>query len=225
MVRVIGLLGAKGSGKDTLAKLLGERLGYVRVAFADALYREVAAAYGVSVPSLQNRETKETPLPELGLANCKDENFVQVALNVLGVSEGSRETELLAPRSPRWTLQIWGTEYRRGSEFGHDEYWVDRVRDVLETNPTTRFVVTDVRFPNEVHMVRDFEGALVRVRRPSLERVEEEARRAGDSTALHPSETVLANQPVDIEVFNREGDPLSLLEGLEEMLPELARAA
>lgn len=225
MTRVVGLLGAKGAGKDTLAQFLVSRLGFVRASFADTLYREVAEAYGVTVEFLGNRGTKELPLPELSLANCGDENFVTIALRTLHAAESEIELELQKPRSPRWTLQLWGTEYRRQSEFGYDAYWVDKVRALITDNPDVRYVLSDVRFRNEVAMVRGFGGILIRVRRPVLEEKEAAARAQGAGTALHPSETELAGYPVDFEAINREGEPESLVEGLHTVLPELAQAA
>ena len=44
MLRVIGLSGKMGAGKDTVAELLGQAHGFRRVAFADVLKREVAEA-------------------------------------------------------------------------------------------------------------------------------------------------------------------------------------
>lgn len=234
MTRLIGLLGAKGSGKDTLAKILIARLGFVRLSFADALYREVAEAYGVAVAFLENRETKETPLPELALANCRDADFVSIALEAIHAKRGYlgrafsfllRSRDLRAPRSPRWTMQLWGTEYRRKSKFGCDTYWIDKVRVQVVANPNVRYVITDVRFKNEAQMVRIFGGLLIRVRRLLLEEKEAAARAAGTLTALHPSETEMVDYPVDAEAFNREGAPASLTEGLGELLPELTRAA
>lgn len=223
MTRVIGLLGVKGSGKDTLAKLLVARLGFVRVSFADALYREVADAYDVSIAFLENRDTKESALPELALKNCRDQDFVRVALGTIGSHDVEREVQ--TPRSPRWTMQLWGTEYRRKSQFGYDAYWIDKVRKYIEANPQARVVIADVRFLNEVRMVRSFGGSLIRIRRPMLEEQEAVARAAGALTALHPSETELSGYPVDAETLNREGEPASLLEGLSELLPELTQAA
>lgn len=52
---LIGLMGKAGAGKDTLAAQLAP-LGFTRVAFADALYEEVAADYGVTVDLLRERK-------------------------------------------------------------------------------------------------------------------------------------------------------------------------
>lgn len=234
MIRLIGLLGAKGCGKDTLAKYLIARLGFVRASFADALYREVAQAYGVATSFLENRDTKETALPALALSKCQDAGFVEVALAVINKNRGLtgrlfgwalRSADLATPRSPRWVMQLWGTEYRRESKYGCDSYWLDKVRAVINANPDVRFVITDVRFMNEAKLVREYDGALVRVRRPILEEREAAARLSGKGTALHPSETQLASYPVDLEARNVEGNPDALLEGMQPLLPELSQAA
>ena len=126
--KVVGLIGLKGAGKDTCAAFLVQERGYIRAAFADALYSEVSKAYGVSVEFLQNRDTKETPQAELALSRCGDERFKQVGLQVAADEQDARgvlnaggvpagdesdaglghwiKAELAAPRSPRWVLQI-----------------------------------------------------------------------------------------------------------------------
>lgn len=199
--KTIGLIGIKGAGKDTAASFLAAR-GYVRVAFADSLYREVADAFGVSVEFLGNREIKETPVPELALIHCADLRFVQVVLAMepnieVGVA-------MAALRSPRQIMQWWGTEYRR--KLDDDSYWLNRVRKVIEASPSQNFVITDVRFPNEASFVRAFDGTLVRISRPTLELLAEQDRLASGSAA-HPSETEMLNYPTDFTFLNEEGKP------------------
>ena len=216
MHRLIGLLGVKGAGKDTAATLLVQRLGFIRVGFADALYREVAQAFGVTVEFLSRRETKEMALPELALARCADADFVALVTDTQGIG---------APRSPRWILQVWGTEYRRKGAKGWDSYWLDQVAALIDANPGKRFVVTDVRFSNEATFVEQRNGLLLRIRRLTLEAAEAQARAAGDPTALHPSATQLLERAVGAEALNEEGDPESLLRALTAILPELAAKA
>jgi hypothetical protein len=232
MHRLVGLLGAKGAGKDTAATLLVQKLGFVRLGFADALYREVMEAFGVTMEFLSCRETKETPLAELALVYCKDANFVEIVERSLSrlmlgrkVTGHERNAFRAAPRSPRWILQQWGTEYRRRSRYGWDSYWLDQVSDVIAASPEARFVITDVRFPNEADYVEQEGGLLARVRRPVLEALEEQARLAGTVTALHPSETELVARSVHTELINQEGDANSLARGLRLVFPELAEAA
>ncbi len=64
MKTLIGILGLKGSGKDTAAEML-TGCGFTRMAFADALYAEASRSYEVTPHFLARRDTKETSLERL----------------------------------------------------------------------------------------------------------------------------------------------------------------
>lgn len=93
----------------------------------------------------------------------------------------------------RRLLQLLGTEVLRGCL--DDEYHVKSVeKTVREANKATgscqhlirdakALVVPDIRFPNEVDMVRRLGGEVWRIRRPAFE--------ATASKDQHPSETAL----------------------------------
>ena len=57
--RIIGLTGPAGSGKDLVASMLPAH----RIAFADPIYKGLAAMLGVPECVLRDRERKENPLP------------------------------------------------------------------------------------------------------------------------------------------------------------------
>jgi hypothetical protein len=59
---LIGMCGAAGSGKDTIADILG----FDRVAFADPLYEMVAIITGMTPDEMRDRETKEREIDWLG---------------------------------------------------------------------------------------------------------------------------------------------------------------
>jgi predicted kinase len=63
---LIGLCGAAGSGKDTVAAILREKAAFYRVAFAEPLYQMVAVVTGLMPEDLQDREVKEAVIPWLG---------------------------------------------------------------------------------------------------------------------------------------------------------------
>jgi hypothetical protein len=216
--QIVGLMGVKGAGKDTCASYLVSHFGFTRLSFAEGVYQETAAAFGVPVELLGRRETKETPLAQLCLQRCSDPAFVRAALQS-GVRND--DTSMHAPRSPRWVLQLWGTEYRRAM---NENYWLDRVRARIADSPGQSFVITDVRFLNEARLVRSIGGKLVRVRRPQLE-LKEAAERAANGTAAHASETELADYPADLEVFNEEGAPESLLAQVARIIQDARQAA
>lgn len=63
---IIGLCGAAGAGKNTVADILVEDYGFTAVSFAEPIYRAVSEITGMSVEELQDREIKEKPIAWLG---------------------------------------------------------------------------------------------------------------------------------------------------------------
>lgn len=186
---IVGLIAAKGAGKDSLAAAMAG-LGYTRLAFADALYAEVADAYDCTVADLQVRETKEAPQLWLAPSVCRNKDFALFCESYLA-GEG-RVGGDQAPMSPREVLQQWGT-FRRLTD---KEYWLKQVENVLRSPQAAgmKYVITDVRFANEATRVESLGGALVRIRRKTAE----------DAAAsdTHPSETELRNRTTDHLVDN-----------------------
>jgi hypothetical protein len=64
---ILGLTGAAGSGKDTVAAHLVRRHHFTQLAFADPLRAMVAAGFGVTARDLE-RDRKELPLDWLGVS-------------------------------------------------------------------------------------------------------------------------------------------------------------
>lgn len=174
---VIGIAGKKRSGKDTVAKALiecarREDITASRRALADALKEECAS---MLAPLLHPRKSYSAILAEMHADDTKERY--------------------------RLLLQWWGTEFRRGMT--RDSYWVDNLRTWILRNCKGEreiVVVPDVRFPNEVEMIKQLGGVVVNVNRPFLD--------AGDH---HVSERALDEfQDWDYVVNN-----ISDLEGLE----------
>lgn len=193
---LLGFHGPAGAGKDTCAQLLASH-GFQAVAFADALRAEIAEAWRIDTRMLSDRATKEWPIEALAIGRCADRGFV------LGYPAEQRDE----PRSPRWIMQQWGTEYRRAN-FRH--YWIEKVHAWVRARRAEglhRLCVTDVRFPNEAELVRYLGGVVVRVHRPSLP-----ALLQPPGSQQHVSEQVLPCS----EVVHNDGD-------LEHLRAELLR--
>ena len=184
---LIGLVGLAGSGKDSCASLL-QPLGFVQIAFADRLRDEVAAAFGIDLRTLTDPVLKHTPLSALAVVNSADAAFV-ARMEALG-------HDLQAPRSARWLMQHWGTEYRRAQ---HQAYWVDQVVmriAGLRAAGHCRLCISDVRMPDEAACVIVLGGHLVRVQRADAQAyMDAEARR-------HASEQYAATAPVQATIVN-----------------------
>jgi len=200
---VLGLAGQAGVGKDTVADHLVRAYGFVRVGFADALYAEVQAAYGLPDQSLlRDRATKETPTERLALVNCQSDEFIGVGIRYF--EHESRHLHEL-PLSPRQVLQWWGTEYRRAQ---NDHYWLDRAEDFVRKvradhlypeHAPQYFVVPDTRFENEREWIHTgaygglWQGNVWHIRREGLAPV-----------ASHVSETSLPVLPRERELWNND---------------------
>ena len=71
---IIGLCGAAGAGKNTVAERLCLEHKFVPMAFADPLYAAVSAITGLTVEQLQDRSRKENAL---GWISCSPRRLLQ----------------------------------------------------------------------------------------------------------------------------------------------------
>jgi hypothetical protein len=170
--QIIGLCGLAGGGKDTVAQLLATHLRFSHLAFADALRNEICEAFGVDQSVLTRRDTKETPTPALALHRCSPASGFVNAVIAQGqwLAPGKNlSNELTAPRSPRWIMQQWGTEYRR--TYSGQDYWTRTLKArvyVQQQGHQLRHVISDVRFDNEAEAIRSMGGTIWQVKRPDL---------------------------------------------------------
>ncbi len=98
--------------------------------------------------------------------------------------------------SPRHALQQLGTEVARNI---HPQVWVKAVERQVRANPSKHFVITDMRFKNELTAVHNMGGRSLRITRPGLP--------GGD---LHASELELEGAAFDHTIVN--DDTLEMLE-------------
>lgn len=150
MRKIIGLHGLPGVGKDTIADHLCRTANFKRLAFGDAIKRELSEAFAVHVSLFNNRQTKSTCHPWLALKQCRKPEFVTWLVDNFG------PVDLDFPLTPRWLMQQWGTGYRRSQD---DHYWLNRLLDSFcEVPDAVNVIVTDVRFQNESDLVLGMAG-------------------------------------------------------------------
>lgn len=131
--KLVGLIGRKGSGKDTAAEAL-EALGFQNVKFAGALkamLRTLLAYQGAdeeTVHRMIDGDLKEVPTP------------------------------LLSGKTPRLAMQKLGTEW--GRVLIGEDFWLSTA---MTKAAGGNAVITDVRFPNEVKAIQDAGGVLIRI--------------------------------------------------------------
>jgi len=176
-MRNIGLIGKMGSGKDTAARLLTERFGYERVAFADPLKDMVREAD----PIVAYEPAGFGPLPI----------HLSEVLRRMSFEEAKREyTEV------RRSLQRIGQGVRRLDP----DYWVNLALQSVHAAEKAGFpvVVTDVRYPNEAAALERAGFLMVRIEREQRGAMTMREIRA----AMHESETALDNYTAEVTIHN-----------------------
>ena len=140
---IVGITGLIGSGKDTAADYLCTFHGFKRMSFANTLKDAVAVIFnwdrelleGSTKASREWREEVDTWWAER-----------------LGIPH----------LTPRWVLQQWGTDVARKNF--HNDIWVASVENRLQ-GIKDDIVITDCRFANEVHAIKNAGGITLRTHR------------------------------------------------------------
>jgi hypothetical protein len=139
---IVGLLGFIGSGKGTAGDILKD-MGFTPVSFAKGVKDVAAEMFGwprhlLEGDTQKSREWREQP----------DEFWSK---------------EFGKDFTPRYALQLMGTEV--GRDVFHKDFWIIKLKKYIEENPDQHFVITDVRFMNEVDFVYDHAGILIEIER------------------------------------------------------------
>lgn len=164
--KLVGLVAsAPGAGKDTFFKHLAATGAPVaNIKFAAKLEQEVYAHFRHLQPAdlgwIRNHpEAKDKPFYFLAASELKSSGY-RDWLYRNGVDSG-------APRSMRWHLIEYGTNYiRRYCKM--DSYWLSAGNAAAQLAHTygQTAVITDVRFPNEAEAIRKAGGLLVFIDSP-----------------------------------------------------------
>lgn len=178
-MKIIGLTGAAGAGKDTVCGFALEwceehGLKAERLAFADPLKVSAAACFGMSrAKALEFCNWMKQPGVFVTVERLEGEGDLPVSVAEASGVRGKTVTG-------RQFLQLYGTEAHR-DVFG-SEFWVEVTeRKLAERAGTDVDVVflTDPRFPNEAKMIHKHGGEIWEVVRPGQSKVEAHASEAG----------------------------------------------
>jgi dephospho-CoA kinase len=137
MKTIIGITGKSGAGKDTLSNYLVKK-GYIKLSFGAALKDVISIITGWS------------------------RDFIE------GTNEDRqlRET-LIHPeynKTCRELMQFIGTDMFRTQL--NDNIWVNIIKNkIISDKINNKFVITDVRFDNEVEMIKSFDGIIIEIER------------------------------------------------------------
>lgn len=138
---VIALVGYKQHGKGEVARALVEREGYVLVKFADPLKQMLRAM-------LRSAGIDEATIERMIEGDLKEE-----------------PCDAFSGRSPRFAMLTLGTEW--GRHLMSMDLWINiaRLKVISILKQGRQVVIDDCRFPNELALVGEFEGSIIRVHR------------------------------------------------------------
>ncbi len=160
-MHIVGFLGFKGAGKDTAASVLydynydhansqyfeGGLQMFEKFAFADPVKDMLAVTFGWDREMLdgwseQSRSWRERVDPwwaeKLGIPHF----------------------------TPRFAMTNIGTDVMR--KHFHDNIWILSTLKRMEASASNRIMITDCRFPNEISMIRQMGGQLIRIQKGPL---------------------------------------------------------
>ena len=146
MSKILGITGLKGSGKDTIGDIICKNdESFVKMSFADTLKDITAILMGwdrklLQGDTIESREWREKA----------DDYWSDVFGKMI---------------TPRIILQQLGTEVLRNHFL--QSIWVDSLKKKI-MNSDKNIVITDVRFPNEIDMIKELGGTIYRVERGEL---------------------------------------------------------
>tara|TARA_R110000822_G_scaffold1894_6_gene9070 strand:- start:257 stop:946 length:690 start_codon:yes stop_codon:yes gene_type:complete len=222
---IIGVNGKINSGKDTVGKIVqylvnpledytiydwiesddlnGRDFNFEIKKFAGKLKQTASLLTGIPVKDFEDQEFKKSYLGE-EWATVRNH-----PLNSIPVFEDVKFNELMSVRE---LLQKLGTEAMRDGL--HTNVWVNALfadykgPKLSQYNPSN-WIITDMRFPNEMEAIVERKGITIRVTRP--------VKKSKTTAKLHPSETSLDKAKFDYEIMNN-GTIDNLIDMVREIL-------
>ena len=139
---IIGLCGDQGSGKTTVGNILAEKYNFHILSFSDALKDIVSILFQWPRHLLEG----DTPYSREWRETIDDwwSNYLNIP-----------------DFTPRKALQIIGTDVLR-DKF-HPDIWMIIIERQLSNNKN--IVITDIRFTNELNMIRKHGGHIIYIKR------------------------------------------------------------
>lgn len=216
---LVGIMGYKRSGKDTVATILQDLAPdkfKQRFAFADQMKEDLAKIFNLD-PDVFWSETKDYDILKVVIKDDEHDKIfnqlhggsIRPFLNMLRkkgyitygrkpriIGRFMKDVEVLNI-STRKLLQFYGTDFMQ-DRFGQNVW--------LKNAPTQDAIITDVRFPHEINFIKDNGGVLVKVMR--LDMIDVHLKENSRNLDKHISESMVTYNDQDYIILN-PGESLS----------------
>lgn len=150
-MKIIGMCGLKGSGKDTAANILVQHFKYTKLSFAHVLKNITSELFG------WKRELLEGDTDESRIFRELPDSFWEYKLDWAN----NHMSKKFLRFTPRVALQYIGTDVLRNNF--HKNIWLDRLE--LEISRYEKVVISDARFSNEIDFVKNNKGKVIWIKR------------------------------------------------------------
>lgn len=181
---VIGITGHARAGKDTVADYLVDCYGFRKIAFADRLKQVCQIVFGFTKEDVyehQNGTNKDTWMERIGTTP-------RHVLPYVGTDLFRNEIEKMFPKIGK-------------------NVWIEGVKRTMESNTSIpHWILSDVRFQNEVEWIREQGGMVIRIVRSNKKRQD-----------THVSETEWEQIKTDV-VLTNEGSIDRLYEQVNDVM-------
>ena len=174
-MRIIGIIGRKMHGKDTIADIIVSKYDYQKISFATPLKEGGRQIFGLTEEQLYGDK--------------KDviDDFWKV--------------------TPRTLLQFVGTDLFRNQlsdviPYIGSDIWVQRLEKTLIDNPEQKYVIPDIRFINEIKMLKKHNAIIIKVHRPDLLNRDEHISEKGIDNIVGFDKLVLNDSTIDV-LYNK----------------------
>jgi hypothetical protein len=179
---IIGISGRKYHGKDTIGDYLVSKYGYTKIAFADPIKEICKSVFGFNDEQLY------------GSLKESNDDFWET--------------------TPRKMMQFIGTELFRDHiheimpTIGKD-IWIKVLEKKILDNPNLKFVITDIRFENELELIAQLDGLKIKVDRDNF-----------IHNDIHISENLIDGLNTEFTIKNN-GTKEELFEKIDDLLDNL----
>lgn len=170
-MRLIGLTGLAGAGKDTVAQFLCETQGFVGMALAAPLRMGLQAMFGLADEELNDRALKEQPIDWLGVSPRR-------LMQTLGTEWGRTFV----------AQDVWLRVAQQRLE---------RFRRAEPCLHIGGVVVSDVRFQNEADWIAAQDGEVWRIVRPAPTLIGEPALHVSEHGTAAATRTIFNSGTID----------------------------
>lgn len=171
--KLIGLLGKKRSGKDTVSDYLTKEHNYHRYSFAGPLKNAVKEMFLMDDEQVDG-ENKEILDERWGISPRRLLQIIGTELFHYDIHQHTNENEFDIGR----------------------EIWVKRFELWYKENKEKKVVVSDVRFEHEVNKIREMGGEIWKIDRPDIKSHDEHASEKEMDTIV-PDELIKNDSSID----------------------------